>query len=151
MIVAGCLRKSDGHGDKRLVESAENNGACFIDVMLVLLIIFMVAASFATVDLPVSTLLPEPDRPPLHYMVKDDLTLALGDEPVFRKALSVATEGDRQARIFLRADERVSYEQLMALTNLMRGAGYRKIALVGQRMKSSEARAQPTSFASVTS
>ncbi len=148
MVVAGCFKKSDGHGDKRLVESAENDGACFINVLM---IIFMVAASLVRVDLPVSTLLPEPDKPPLHYMMKDDLTLASGDEPVLCKALSVAAEGDRQARIFLRADERVSYEQLMALTNLVRGAGCQKIALVGQRMKSSEARAQPTSFASVTS
>jgi biopolymer transport protein ExbD len=71
------------HGEDTLDEVHEINVTPFIDVMLVLLIIFMVAAPLATVDiavnLPASTAQPRPDRP-LYLTVKSDLTLALGDD-----------------------------------------------------------------------
>src|SRR5262249_53670146 len=73
------------HGEDTLDEVHEINVTPFIDVMLVLLIIFMVAAPLATVDilvnLPASTADPQP-RPerPLYLTVKSDLTLALGDD-----------------------------------------------------------------------
>ena len=72
---------------------------------------------------------------PLFLTVKADLTLALGDEPVARDALGAAldtaTRGDQDARIFLRADKSVPYGDLMEVMNLLRGAGYLKVALVG--------------------
>ena len=108
--------------------------------MLVLLIIFMVAAPLATVDisvdLPASSAEPQP-RPekPVFITVKSDLTLALGDAVVARDglggALMQATGGDRDARVFLRADKAVAYGELMEVMNLLRGAGYLKVALVG--------------------
>ena len=126
--------------DDDLVEAHEINVTPFIDVMLVLLIIFMVAAPLATVDvlvnLPTSTAQaqPRPDKP-LFLTVKSDLSLALGDEPVAREALrgalERATNGDKDMRIFLRADKAVSYGELMAVMNLLRAAGHFKIALVG--------------------
>jgi biopolymer transport protein ExbD len=126
-------------GDE-LVETHEINVTPFIDVMLVLLIIFMVAAPLSTVDvpvdLPVSTAKPtkEPDKP-LYLTVKSDLTLALGNDTVPRNqiasALDDATEADRQRRVFLRADKSVPYGQLMEVMNLLRSAGYLKVALVG--------------------
>src|SRR6202795_5206140 len=116
-----------------LVETHEINVTPFIDVMLVLLIIFMVAAPLATVDisvnLPSSTAQPQP-RPdkPLFLTVKSDLSLALGDTPVSRAALAAtlgqATNGDTQARIFLRADKVVPYGELMEVMNLLRDAGF---------------------------
>lgn len=126
--------------DDDLEESHEINVTPFIDVILVLLIIFMVAAPLATVDvnvdLPGSTATPAP-RPetPLFLTLKDDLTLAIGNEsvprPAFAATLEAKTKGDKQTRIFLRADKAVAYGDLMEAMNLLRGAGYLKIALVG--------------------
>src|SRR5215471_118200 len=128
------------HGEDTLDEMHEINVTPFIDVMLVLLIIFMVAAPLATVDilvnLPASTADPQPrpDRP-LYLTVKSDLTLALGDDPVSRdllpSTLDAAAKGDKDTRIFLRADKAVPYGELMEVMNLLRAAGYLKIALVG--------------------
>ena len=128
------------HGEDTLSELHEINVTPFIDVMLVLLIIFMVAAPLATVDiavnLPAATAQPQP-RPdkPVFLTVKADLTLALGDTPVPRaqieSALSAATKGEKDTRIFLRADKTVPYGEMMEVMNLMRKAGYLKVALVG--------------------
>jgi len=128
------------HGDDTLDELHEINVTPFIDVILVLLIIFMVAAPLATVDiavnLPASTAEPQP-RPekPVFLTVKPDLTLALGETVIPRGlldgALAAATKGDKDARIFLRADKSVPYGEMMEVMNLMRKAGFLKIALVG--------------------
>jgi biopolymer transport protein ExbD len=133
-----------------LAESHEINVTPFIDVMLVLLIIFMVAAPLSTVDVPVdlpvasAKAAPRPDKP-LFLTVKADLSLALGNDPVPRGAiagaLDVATKSDRQQRVFLRADKTVPYGELMRVMNLLRAAGYLKVALVGLE----EAGAQPAS------
>lgn len=121
-------------------ELHEINVTPFIDVMLVLLIIFMVAAPLATVDiavdLPASTA-EKQSRPdaPVFLTVRADLTLVLGDDPVagddLTGALTQATDGDIETRIFLRADETVAYGDLMAVMNDLRAAGYLKLALVG--------------------
>jgi biopolymer transport protein ExbD len=126
--------------DADLNEVSDINVTPFIDVMLVLLIIFMVAAPLSTVDvavdLPVSNAQqqPRPDKP-VFLTVKPDLTLALGNEDVPRSALQATldqqTNNDREQRIFLRADGVVAYRELMSVMNLLRQAGYLKIALVG--------------------
>ncbi len=128
------------HGKEELDEVHEINVTPFIDVILVLLIIFMIAAPLATVDisvdLPSSTAQPQP-RPdkPIYLTVKPDLSLSLGDAPVVRDQLSSAlaqiTNRDKQTRIFLRADKVVPYGELMEVMNLLRAAGFLKIALVG--------------------
>jgi biopolymer transport protein ExbD len=128
------------HGEDTLSELHEINVTPFIDVMLVLLIIFMVAAPLATVDiavnLPASTAEPQP-RPdkPVYLTVKSDLTLAIGDDAVDRNflsaALDVATKGDKDTRIFMRGDKSVPYGEMMEVMNLMRKSGYLKVALVG--------------------
>src|SRR6185437_2790135 len=136
---SGLGSRSRGGVDD-LVEAHEINVTPFIDVMLVLLIIFMVAAPLATVDigvdLPASAVEPQP-RPdkPVFVTLRPDLSVAVGDDVVARDALTgaldTATRGQKDERIFLRADKAVSYGDLMNVMNLLRDAGYLKIALVG--------------------
>jgi len=127
-----------------LVETHDINVTPFIDVMLVLLIIFMVAAPLATVDLPVnlpsSTTQPQP-RPdkPIFVTLKVDRTLAIGDEPVAPEmigpALDAASGHDRQQRVYLRADRALRYGDVMEAMNRLRAAGYEKVALVALEIK----------------
>jgi biopolymer transport protein ExbD len=127
------------HGEDILTEVHEINVTPFIDVMLVLLIIFMVAAPLATVDiqvnLPASTAEPQqrPDKP-VYLTLKSDLTLALGNDTMAREllggTLDNATKGQKDTRIFLRADKAVPYGEVMEVMNLLRMAGYLKVALV---------------------
>lgn len=128
------------HGDDSLEEVHEINVTPFIDVILVLLIIFMIAAPLATVDISVD--LPaanaertqRPDKP-VFLTLKSDLSLALDNDSIPRSTLSAAldkaTSSDKQQRIFMRADKAVPYGELMTLMNDLRSAGYLHIALVG--------------------
>jgi len=136
--MAGSLKARDNSDE--LEVNHEINVTPFIDVMLVLLIIFMVAAPLSTVDvavdLPASNAKPQP-RPnePLFLTVKEDLSLAFGNEPVAREGLKAAlhgkTKGNTDERVFVRADKTVDYGDLMEVMNLLRNAGYLKIGLVG--------------------
>ncbi|MDB5981384.1 MAG: exbD [Pseudomonas sp.] len=133
------LHLNENAGDE-LVENHEINVTPFIDVMLVLLIIFMVAAPLATVDikvdLPASTSKPAP-RPekPLFLSVKADQSLYLGDDKVSREqleqVLDARTKGKKDTTIFFQADKGVDYGDLMDVMNALRGAGYLKVGLVG--------------------
>ena len=147
--MAGGIRHSAS--DDELQENHEINVTPFIDVMLVLLIIFMVAAPLATVDinvdLPASTATPatRPEQP-LYLTLKEDRSIAVGNETISRETLGSfldqRTQGDKETRVFLRADRAVDYGALMDLMNGLRDTGYLKIALVG--LESVPSRPAPT-------
>lgn len=123
-----------------LDENHEINVTPFIDVMLVLLIIFMISAPLATVDIPVdlpaSTAEPEPRQAePLFLTVQADLSITVNDRSttpeLLGSTLNTLTGGNKEERIFLRADKAVPYGELMGAMNALRDAGYLKVALVG--------------------
>jgi biopolymer transport protein ExbD len=125
--------------DNDFAETHEINVTPFIDVILVLLIIFMVAAPLSTVDLPVdlpsSTATPtkKPDKP-TYVSIKPDLAVAIGETLVKRadlvRSLDAMADTGKDRFIFLRADRAVPYGELMDVLEILRAGGYAKIKLV---------------------
>jgi biopolymer transport protein ExbD len=130
---------ADDDLDDEFGETHEINVTPFIDVILVLLIIFMVAAPLSTVDLPIdlpsSTATPQkkPDKP-TYVTIKSDLAVAIGETLVKRvdlvRSLDAAADASKERFIFLRADRAVPYGDMMDVLELLRGGGYSKIKLV---------------------
>ena len=120
-------------------QNAEMNITPFVDVMLVLLIIFMVAAPLATVDVPVD--LPSnaaspapPPLDPIYVSVQADGQLFVGEQAVALADLQAlvrgVTAGRADTRLFLRGDQAVDYGTLMRVMNTLQKAGYTRISLV---------------------
>ena len=135
------------HGEDELTEVHDINVTPFIDVMLVLLIIFMVAAPLATVDVPVdlpSSNAQQQQRPnkPIFVTIKADHTLAIGEDPVtpgnLAAAIDAATGSNKDERIFLRSDRSVPYGDVVQVLDVLRGANYLKVALVGLETRSAQ-------------
>ena len=140
-----------------LAEAHEINVTPFIDVILVLLIIFMVAAPLSTVDLPVD--LPtssaqaqkRPDKP-TYVTIASDLAVSLGETPTKRVDLVAAldpepSEQGKERRIFLRADKSVPYGEMMDVLERLRKGGYLKVALVAQEASGAAAGVPPDAAA----
>src|SRR6266850_232684 len=133
------IAEHDLDDDSDFAESHEINVTPFIDVILVLLIIFMVAAPLSTVDLPIdlptSTATPQkkPDKP-TYVSIKPDLAVAIGETPVKRvdlvRSLDAMPDASKDRFIFLRADRAVPYGEMMDVLEILRAGGYSKIKLV---------------------
>jgi biopolymer transport protein ExbD len=124
-----------------IASNADINVTPFVDVMLVLLIIFMVAIPVSTVsvkvDLPQAQAAPPTAQPPLVVSLTLGGRVYVGDKPTTvaeLPALVAATlgQGSAERRIYIRADEGVSYGALMAMMNQLRVHGFDKVALVGE-------------------
>ena len=123
-----------------LAENADINITPFIDVMLVLLIIFMVAAPLSTVDIPVElpvAVADAPERPsePVFITIEEDLSLSVGEFPATLDTLTqevdMASMLNREQRIYIRADKSVPYGEFINVMNKLRAEGYLRVGLVG--------------------
>ena len=141
------LADNDLDDDSDFAESHEINVTPYSDVILVLLIIFMVAAPLSTVDLPVdlptSTATPQkkPDKP-TYVSIKPDLTLAIQEQPVKRidliRSLDAMPDANKDRAIFIRADRSVPYGEFFGLMEILRAGGYTKVKLVALERASDE-------------
>ncbi|GIT89882.1 protein TolR [Jannaschia pagri] len=138
--------KSSGGGQRRRRRNggsqpmSEINVTPFVDVMLVLLIIFMVAAPLLTAGVPIE--LPETAAAPLPQEQEEPLAVTVGPEgEVFIGSTEVpradlvtrltAIAGERQGdRVFLRADGSVPYAEVMVVMGALNAGGFRNIGLV---------------------
>ena len=140
----GAKLSGPGGGSKYTVEqNNEINVTPFVDVMLVLLIIFMVAAPLASVsievELPTAVAEPAPNPPqPVYISIQNNDRVYLGDFPVQIEEIggelnrNLGGRNPEDERIFIRADQGVRYGTFMRVMNSLQDAGYYSVALVGQ-------------------
>jgi biopolymer transport protein TolR len=137
------VMSSSGWGSRRsksrFAPASQINVTPFVDVMLVLLIVFMVAAPLMAVTVPVelakSAAKPKADAAPLTIAVAGDGTIVVGATPVSKESL-VATiqklsHGSTDQRIYLSGAKDVSYQQVMDIMGLIDAAGFTRIGLMG--------------------
>ena len=131
-------------GVPRYGAMADINMTPFIDVMLVLLIIFMVAAPLLTsgvsVDLPKTSAAPlNVERKPIAISLNDEGQLYLMDQPIAETdlvpKLQAAAQNDMEQRIYVRASKTVPYGRVAEIMAAVTAAGFKKVALVTEPIK----------------
>lgn len=147
-----AAKLSGGGGSKfDLGQNADMNVTPFVDVMLVLLIIFMVVAPLATVsiriDLPPATPPKDPtkDKPPTFISIQDSgqIFVSMGKTAIKPSSMtqlaadlpvSLGVANPTNERIFIRADRHVRYRQFMDVINQLQRDGYYKIGLIAENL-----------------
>lgn len=140
----GAKLSGPGGGSKYTVEqNSEINVTPFVDVMLVLLIIFMVAAPLASVSvevkLPTAVAPPQENPPkPVYISIQADNDVWIGDNRAQVETLGedlnrlIGSRNPTEERIFIRGDQGVRYGRFMQVMNALQDAGYYSVALVGE-------------------
>src|SRR6202161_1699889 len=136
------MPSTGGHKRRRRAVMSEINVTPFVDVMLVLLIVFMVSAPLLTVGVPIdlpqsqAKALPQ-DNEPLTISVDvagkvflQDKQIEIDDLVPKLKAIIDARHGDTNEQIYVRGDRKVDYGTMMKVMGRISGAGYHKVALV---------------------
>ena len=139
----GAKLSGSGGGKYAIEQNSEINVTPFVDVMLVLLIIFMVAAPLATVSvevaLPKAVAKPAPNPPkPIYNSLQNDGDVYIGDGRTDVYALGedllaqIGSRNPEDERIFIRADKKVRYGDFMQVMNALQDSGFYSVALVGE-------------------
>lgn len=141
--MAAKLAGSGGGNRYQVDANSEINVTPFVDVMLVLLIIFMVAAPLATVSievkLPDAVAKPRPNPPkPIYISIQKDGGVFIGDFATSTDTLGddlrkqVGKRDPSKERIFIRGDKEVRYGDFMQVMNALQDNGFYSVALIGQ-------------------
>jgi biopolymer transport protein ExbD len=142
--MAAKVGDTGGNGNPYPANS-EMNVTPFVDVMLVLLIIFMIAAPLSTVTVPVelppATTKPEEQKAPdpVFVSIEKDGDIYVMEERIplvdLPAKLREKTHDNTSERIFLRADQSLAYRVVMQVMNVMQDAGYLKVGLVAEEIE----------------
>ena len=119
---------------------AEINVTPFVDVMMVLLVVFMVAAPLLTAGVPIdlpdskAQAITQEDNTPITVHIDNNKTIYLCETEVNQDRLvallAAQTNNDRDRRIYIKADQSLDYGDVMGVLGAINGAGFRKVALV---------------------
>ena len=139
----GAKLSGSGGGRYAVEANSEINVTPFVDVMLVLLIIFMVAAPMAAVTvqvaLPPAVAKPSTNPPkPVYISIQAGGSIYLGDTPTDVADLgnelrsTIGQRNPEKERIFIRADKDVLYGDFMGVMNMLQDNGFYSVALIGE-------------------
>ena len=139
----GAKLSGSGGGRYAVEANSEINVTPFVDVMLVLLIIFMVAAPLASVSievkLPTAVAKPRPNPPtPIYISIQKGGNIFIGDDPTDVASIGadlktqIRVRDPSKERIFIRGDKEVRYGDFMQLMNALQDNGFYSVALIGE-------------------
>ena len=145
--MAGSIQNGSGgrRPGHRFHPMSEINVTPFVDVMLVLLVIFMITAPLLTVGVPVDLPKAQTDtlqgnQEPITVTVQSDGKVYIQETEIaldeLGPRLRAISDNDENARVFVRGDKAVDYGKVMEVMGTINAAGYRKVALVAEMPKS---------------